>query len=509
MRIIQLTEIIPIIKKIIGKDPSFLKTLEQKDFRSVKLYRLISDQGMRDAKALKKAMGLSPSGFKAAVSRLYDEVNEVAMKLDITTYEKSYQEVLLLTFYKKIGLLKTYIAIGAHYSAEKLAKKILQAGQEFSHPFLVYVAAEALCNMVADLGERNKEYYLWKGFYSEANEALSAEQAIRTYVQEARLNYLSNRMPKSEVSAVIKSQLEKVSHYFGNINSEMFDFDFLRGKIQMHFSDMEYQEALETADYAIEYFRAHPHAGDDKIAAFLLQKLACCTVLNRVEEANQTTALASSLIKEGSRNWYQLQVYHIYMSLHLGNYTLAAEQYSSANSRTSLNNLDSEFLQSYWRLLGVYVYIALVCSDEPMEQYGLPRVRSSKLMNDIPFFVRDKKGMNVAIQIAVVVLMLLEGRLDDIDNKSGALEKYSVRYLRKSDALFRPHTFLKILSLLPRVNFRYEAFIRQSKSYLQMLEGAPVEMFGQSHEIEIIPYKDLWGMVAGILKRGRRRSRQA
>jgi hypothetical protein len=509
MRIIQLTEIIPILRRIIGKQPPFLKELEQRDWRSAKLYRLISDQGLRDSKELKKAMGISPASFKATVGRLERVVNDVAMKLDVSTYEKQKQQATLLEFYKKIGLLKTYIAIGAKSSAERMAKKILQAGQSFGHPFLIYVASEALCNLVAESGEREKDYFRWKGIHYEANEALSAEQAVRSYVQEARINYLSRRLPKSQVSAVIREQLRELSGYFGNINSDIFDFEYLKGKVQMHFSAMEYQTALETAEYSIEYFRAKPNVGDDKLAAFFLLKLACCTVLGRFEEANQIAEQASSLIEEGTENWYQLQIYHIYMHLHLGNHKYAAELYSYGNNKSTLSNMDSEFLRSYWRLLGVYVYIALVCSNEPLDKYNLPRVRSNKLMNDIPFFTRDKKGMNVAIQIAIVVLMILESRFDEIDNKSGALEKYSARYLRKTDALYRPNAFLKILSILPKVNFRHEAFIRQSKPYLELLESTPIEMYRQSHEIEIIPYKELWEMIVGILKKGRRRSGQA
>jgi hypothetical protein len=510
MRIIQLTEIIPILKKIIGKNPLFLKELEQRDWRSAKLYRLISDQGLRDVIEIKKAMGLSPTSFKATVGRLEKVVNDVAIKLDISIYEKNRHQASLLEFYRKIGLLKTYIALGARSSAEQMAKKILRAGQSFGHPFLIFVASEALCNLVAESEEREKDYFHWKGLHYKANEALSAEQAVRSYVQEARLHYLSNRLPKSKVSAIIRKQLDELSGYFGNINSEIFDAEYLKGKVQMHFSAMEYEEALHTVEYAIEYFKTKPNAGDDKLTAFLLLKLSCCTVLGRFEEADQVAAQASSMIEEGTQNWYQLLIYHIYMHLHLGNYKHAAELYSNANNKSALSNLDSEFLRSYWRLLGVYVYIALVCSNEPLEQYNLPRVRSNKLMNDIPFFTRDKRGMNVAIQIAIVVLMILENRFDDIDNKSGALEKYSARYLRKSDALFRPNAFLKILSLLPKANFRHEAFTRQSKPYLELLERTPIEMYRQSHQIEIIPYKELWEMIVGNLKKGRRsRSGQA
>lgn len=47
---------------------------------------------------------------------------------------------------------------------------------------------------------------------------------------------------------------------------------------------------------------------------------------------------------------------------------------------------------------------------------------------------------------------------------------------------------------MPAASFHQEAVFRKAQKHLEQLQSMPLEIANQTHEIEIIPYEDLWTM---------------
>jgi len=79
-----------------------------------------------------------------------------------------------------------------------------------------------------------------------------------------------------------------------------------------------------------------------------------------------------------------------------------------------------------------------------------------------------------------------------------AIKKYCSRYLRQDDN-FRSNCIIKLLLQIPEGSFHRQAVLRRAGKYLEQLQSVPLEIAYQTHEIEIIPYEDLWEMTIDSL----------
>ena len=75
-----------------------------------------------------------------------------------------------------------------------------------------------------------------------------------------------------------------------------------------------------------------------------------------------------------------------------------------------------------------------------------------------------------------------------------AIQKYCSRFLRKDDNL-RSNCFINMLLQIPKANFHRGCVERKVVKYYETLLATPLDVANQAHEIEIIPYEDLWEFI--------------
>jgi len=52
-----------------------------------------------------------------------------------------------------------------------------------------------------------------------------------------------------------------------------------------------------------------------------------------------------------------------------------------------------------------------------------------------------------------------------------------------------------MLLQIPLANFHKKGVLRKSQKYYDKLKATPLEVANQIHEVELIPYEDLWEFV--------------
>ena len=124
----------------------------------------------------------------------------------------------------------------------------------------------------------------------------------------------------------------------------------------------------------------------------------------------------------------------------------------------------------------------------------LSRFRVSKFLNDTPLYSKDKRGMNIAVLVFQIVWLIFARRHNETVDRIDAIEKYSTRYLKKDDT-FRSNCFIKMLLAVPAAGFHRVAAARAAEKFAAALRSMPLDFANQSHEVEIIPYEQLWEMV--------------
>ena len=127
------------------------------------------------------------------------------------------------------------------------------------------------------------------------------------------------------------------------------------------------------------------------------------------------------------------------------------------------------------------------------------RFRMGKFLNSVPIYSKDKRGLNIPILIIQLLFMIVKKDYDQSLERFDAIQKYCSRYIKKGDNL-RSNCFINMLLQIPKASFHKAGVIRKAQKYYDQLLATPLEVSGQAHEIEIIPYEDLWGFILESLE---------
>ena len=106
--------------------------------------------------------------------------------------------------------------------------------------------------------------------------------------------------------------------------------------------------------------------------------------------------------------------------------------------------------------------------------------------------------MNIPILVIQILMMIRQHKYSRAKDRIEAVKKYCSRYLRKDDT-FRSNCFIKMLMQLPASSFHKAGVARRAEPYRKKLEQVPLNVANQTHEVEILPYEDLWEMVMDSL----------
>jgi hypothetical protein len=151
-----------------------------------------------------------------------------------------------------------------------------------------------------------------------------------------------------------------------------------------------------------------------------------------------------------------------------------------------------------WLVYEAHIHFIALQGTVDTKSGGEVRFRLYKFLNEIPIFAKDKRGLNIAILIVHVLLLLEQQRYSEIIDRVDALNQYCHRHLRRDDT-FRSNCFIKMLLSVARADFNKKRAERYAEPYLARLQSMPLLLTDKNIEVEIIPYEDLWAMVLGLL----------
>ena len=174
---------------------------------------------------------------------------------------------------------------------------------------------------------------------------------------------------------------------------------------------------------------------------------------------------------------------------------LHIKQYESATEvlLSTLEHPRFEFLPDnateLWRIYEPYVYYLTMLGK--IKSQIKNKFKLAKFINEVPIFSKDKSGMNIAILVIKILIQLQEHKYSRVLDEVEATEQYCYRHLRGEDTQ-RSYNFLKMLLQIPMGQFDRKMVEPKAARYLEKLRAIPLQLANQTHEIEIIPYEDLW-----------------
>ena len=127
------------------------------------------------------------------------------------------------------------------------------------------------------------------------------------------------------------------------------------------------------------------------------------------------------------------------------------------------------------------------------------KFRAAKFVNDIPTFNQDKEGMNVPSLIAQIAILIAEKKYDAIPHRLDALSKYWQRHIKKTDATYRSHWFIKMLQEIPKGYYKRVSVKARTEAMLANLTSVSVKSEEKDPKREVIPLEDLWAIFLELM----------
>ncbi len=417
--------------------------------------------------------------------------------------EPSYNnlENAFMNCWKEWAAVKILIAKGARCTAISLAEKVIANAVRFEITELVPPVARLLRVYYGRRVGNQRLFEHYDDLHRSYQQLYNLEANAETYHSEIVIEMQQERSANPVIS-------QKAWAYYHELAPALETHDSLRLhqyvrclRLAAEMNDCDYPAAIQTCNAAIEYLLAKPFRSRSALTLFLYNKLDCCTQLRRFEEGGQAAELGLQLERSGTYNWFKNRELYMRLALHAQRYQEAYEIFLQAVKNRGYRQLDALAAET-WKIYEAFIYyLILLKRIQPMaSDTHFKSFRLGKFLNEVPHFSRDKRGMNIPILIIQILFSITKRKYSKAVDRIEAVDKYCSRYLYR-DQNFRSNSFIKMLMTIPRNGFHKAAVERKTERYLEGLQEHPLEVAHQSHEIEIIPYEDLWEMVVASLDR--------
>ncbi len=187
-------------------------------------------------------------------------------------------------------------------------------------------------------------------------------------------------------------------------------------------------------------------------------------------------------IDNSSSDWYLFAEKYVMLNIQNEQYNKASEVFLRVAANKSFDDLDEqESLR--WNIIRVYLY-HLTFNKKLIRKFDY-----QQFIEETPEFIKENAGYHVSI-IILQILNSINGDLEQLHQKLGAMDDYVNRYLNNSFSK-RTKTFCKLLHKIAIHNRDYEAIIVKSRYLQEKLYES--EIAGESFvDFEIVPYEYLW-----------------
>lgn len=405
-------------------------------------------------------------------------------------YQKAYYDC-----YKQWAAVKILLGKNARRNAMKLAKKVLACTEKFEFTEL----SAAICKVLRlHYGEREgkfKEFQHYNTLYKRYQAILNEESEAEELYLQLVINYVNNKSTKKALYQTASSYYEQIKQSLETYDSYQLQLYGYLIRLTMYTSINDYVTTVKICDEAINFYECKDFEAHVPLQIFYYQKLVCYIQLRKFEAGLEAAHKCLSFIAEGSFNWFKYNELYLILHLHTKEYQKAYELYNKVINHPKFAFLPSS-LSEMWQIYEAYIYYLILnnrVTIQADDKY-FTKFKVGRFMNSTPIFSKDKRGMNISILIIQILFFIQEKKYVKAVAKTDAIKQYSYRYLHQDDT-FRSNCFVKMLMLIPKCHFHQAAVKRKTASYLKKLAAVPMEVSGQTYEVEIIPYEELWEFV--------------
>lgn len=402
--------------------------------------------------------------------------------------------------YKDWAAVNILLAKNAYKSCLELSRKILRYAEKYEFTEL----SRDICKMLrlhygAQVGD-TKQYRIYRGQYERYEELCRWENVAERYYTDIMIEFVNSKERKEHMAQQVDEALQELEVYCRESESYRLNMYYYLIKLIRRSMDNEFEEVFNAGTEMAEFFERKTYTAATPLQIAYYYQLLACTQLGRYDDGQKIAHKCLELQTEGSFNWFKYQELYFLLAMHSGEYAEAYRIYGVVINSSRFKFLP-ENIQEIWTIFWAYLYYLHRTGHLEAEDISgqFSKFRLGRFMNETPIFSKDKRGMNIAILIVQILLLIEQEKYHVAIDKFDSLQKYCSRYLHKAETL-RSYYFLKMLLCFPKGNFHQAAVMRKAAPFLSKLEAIPLENASQTYKIEILPYEQLWQIAIDTAK---------
>ena len=402
--------------------------------------------------------------------------------------------------YKNWGAIKLLLGKNAHRATLTLAGETLRTALRYDFIDVALDMVRTLRLYYGSIEGNLKKYEQFGSQVKSLEELFHYENLAEDLYTDLVIRFVNDKSTKRDVPQVAQSYYDQLKGALDKFDSYRLHFTGRLIEIIIYTSVNDYKNTIAICDKAIRFFDAKSYIANVPLQAFLYQEMVCYVQLRDYQQGRQAADRGFKLLEYGSFNWFKYQELLLLLSLHSEEYEEAYTIYKTTIKHRRFKGLP-DGIRQIWKVFEAYLfYLIQVDRIKPdPEEKVISKIRMMRFVNSVPIFSKDKRGMNIPVLIFQILYLILTKDYDEVIDRMEAIQKYSTRYLKKDDN-YRSNCFIKMLLQIADAGFHRTAVIRHADKYVKMLAKVPLDFANQSHDIEIIPYEDLWQMALDSLE---------
>ena len=440
------------------------------------------------------------AGYKKLRGTLKNRLIDAVLLLDLDQFANTQRQKAQCRCYKDWAAVKILMSKSASTAGIALCQRLLKRAKKYEFTELVMETASLLRVYYGTIGGELRKFEHYNDLFKQYRSIWNQENLAEELYTELVVRYVKSKATQPEIYAQAAHYYEKIEAPIEKYNTYRLHLSGKLIQMMIHTSTNNYAEASRLCDKIIHFFESKEYVAATPLQVFWYQKIVCCIQLRQFEEGKNAIKNCLAYQEEGSYNWFKMQQMHILLSFHTRSYQQAYEHFAMLINHPQYANMPEYFLEVI-RIYGAHLYYlsAIGKIELPKKDRYFHNFRIAKFVNDTPIFSKDKRGMHIPILIIQILLLTLDRKYGSVIDKMDAIEKYCSRYLRKDDT-FRSNCFIKMLLQMPISNFHRISVERKTKVFVDRLLEMPIELAQQTHDVELIPYEDLWEFALSSLQ---------
>lgn len=470
--IIELSELVSPLKvrhlKLIGDDED----------QAGQLYQLVKEKRVKTDEEAMEALFPDKEYARVYLNGIKDKLSQRLMNtllfLDQNA-ENDYKKNFIAT-YRLFLVYKILSSSRKRQAAKTIAKKAIKQAVKYHFSEIAVPFARELKLHYSTLERNRLQFKKYRKIQKEANELLHKEMEVEDMFCELALLQSKKQHKKSELRRIAEfaERAEEIVHKY-----HTYWLLYLAGNIIViwHQMNNNHYAVTKACNLMLKKLESLPYeVPAPAIFGFNFKKIPGYVLNKEFKEAEKVFKKCIRMFSPGQINWIKAMQFKTIMHFHKKEYNKALEVAEMINNDYKKVLRDEET----WQLYEAYAKIMTG-----------KKLRLQKLINEVPQYSKDKRGMNTNILIIRVLEYIRRGDFGQVIDNAAALNQYAYRYLRQ-DETFRSNCFIRMLLSLEKGHFNQVGVKRHAGPYLEKLKSMPIKDSKQDYEVEIIPYEELW-----------------